>query len=95
MSRLDTSANSNMSQISKLIVKLKNSPKTMKFSEIARILESFGYMMVTDGKTSGARVKFENAKGHTLSLHKPHPRDEVLQYVVIQVKYFLEKERLI
>ena len=84
-----------MSQIEKLVERLNSSPKTMKFSEVARVLESFGYMMMTDGKTSGSRVKFENEKGHTLSLHKPHPGDEILKYVVMQVRDFLRKEGLI
>ena len=94
MSNSDTIV-SQMSQIEKLVEKLKTCPKTMKFSDIARVLESFGYKKITDGKTSGSRVKFENEKGHTLSLHKPHPGDEVLQYVVVQVTIFLKKEGLI
>ena len=53
-----------------------------------------GFEMSNKGKTSGSRVKF--IRGDIpISLHKPHPRKELLEYQVKQILAILEEEGLI
>jgi len=44
---------------------------------------------VKKGKTSGSRVKFENANGVPIMLHKPHPGGIMKKYQMRQVKEIL------
>jgi len=78
----------------KIIERLKNNPKNVTFHEMQSALESLGFKLSHKGKTSGSRVKF--MKGNIpISLHKPHPRKELLEYQTKQVLEVLEKENLI
>jgi hypothetical protein len=78
----------------KLIERLKSNPKDFSFDEMKVALESFGFVMSNKGKTSGSRIRF--MKGNiAISLHKPHPRKELLEYQIKQVLEILEKEGLL
>lgn len=83
-----------MGKKEKLIAKLRNNPKDFTFDEMKILLEALGFVMSNKGKTSGSRIKF--SKGDVpIILHKPHPRKELLEYQVKQIKDALEKEGLI
>ena len=83
-----------MGKKEKLIAKLTSTPKDFTFDEMKTLLEMLGFVMSNKGKTSGSRVRF--MKGNIpIILHKPHPRKELLDYQVKQVKEILEKEGLI
>lgn len=83
-----------MGKKEKLIAKLTSTPKDFTFDEIKTLLEMRGFVMSNNGKTSGSRVRF--MKGNIpIILHKPHPRKELLEYQVKQIKEILEKEGLI
>ena len=83
-----------MGKKEKLIERLKSNPKDFEFDEMRTALEALGFGMSNKGKTSGSRVRF--MKGNiVISLHKPHPRKELLEYQIKQVLEILEKEDLI
>ncbi len=62
-----------MSKKRKLIERFLKLPKDFHFDEALNLLGYFGFEEVKKGKTSGSRVKFENAVGVLIMLHKPHP----------------------
>lgn len=83
-----------MGRKEKLIERLKSNPKDFTFDELQTVLESLGFEMTHRGKTGGSRVKF--MKGNiAISLHKPHPRKELLAYQVNQILEILEKGHVI
>ena len=83
-----------MGKKEKLIARLKSNPKDFTFDEMQTLLIYFGFEMSNKGKTSGSRVKF--IKGNVpIILHKPHPRNYLLEYQVKQITEILEKENLI
>ena len=83
-----------MAKKAKLLERLKSNPKGFTFDEMQSLLESLDFKLYSKGKTSGSRVRF--LKGNTaITLHKPHPRKELLEYQVKQVIDFLEKEGLL
>ncbi|MDR2357211.1 MAG: type II toxin-antitoxin system HicA family toxin [Oscillospiraceae bacterium] len=83
-----------MGKKEKLIARLKSNPKDFTFDEIRNALKSLGFEMHTIGKTSGSRMKFMR-DGTAIILHKPHPRNELLEYQIKQVLEILEKDALI
>ena len=85
-----------MTKIDKLIERLLSIPKDMEYSELVKILNHFGYVETTKGKTSGSRVMFVHDKVKTQSrLHKPHPRPILKEYVIKQVIDELKNEKFI
>jgi hypothetical protein len=83
-----------MGRKEKLIERFKSKPKDFTFDEMRNLLELLGFELSHKGKTSGSCVKF--IKGHVpISLHKPHPREELLEYQIKMVIEGLEKEGLI
>jgi len=78
----------------KLIERLKNNPKDFTFDEMQTALVSLGFELLHTRKTNGSRIKF--IKGNiVITLHKPHPRKELLEYQIKQVLEMLEKENVI
>ena len=85
-----------MSKKEKLIAKLKSLPKDFTFDEAESLLGYLDYERDNKGKTSGSRVMFINKHtGARLMLHKPHPRNELLEYQIKQLIDHLNQERLI
>ncbi|GHV05589.1 hypothetical protein FACS1894217_02740 [Clostridia bacterium] len=83
-----------MGKREKLLERLKRNPKDFTFDELRGALEALGFELSNQGRTSGSRVKF--LKGNIpITLHKPHPRKELLEYQVKQVLEVLEKEDLL
>ena len=83
-----------MSQKDKLIVRLKSKPKDFTFDEAKSLLDSYGYVMSTTGKTSGSRVCFIRGK-KIFRMHKPHPRKELLSYQIKELIDELKQEGLL
>ena len=82
-----------MGQKEKLTLKLRSNPKTFTFDEAVTLLSYYGYEKDNKGKTSGSRVRFINrTTGARISLHKPHPRKELLDYQVSQLVDHLTEE---
>ena len=85
-----------MGQKDKLIAKLKSNPKNFTFDEAETLLGYFGYRRSNKGKTSGSRVMFINDENKSkISLHKPHPRKELLEYQIKQLVEQLKQEGLL
>jgi len=74
-----------LSKIDKLLERFLSNPKDLKWNELVRILNHFGYSEIKSGKTGGSRRKFVNDKKDVISLHKPHPKPIVKQYVIKQI----------
>ena len=53
-----------MSQIEKLIERLKSKPKDFTYDELKRLLNDYGFVENNKGKTSGSRVRFYDSFGH-------------------------------
>lgn len=85
-----------MGQKDKLIAKLKSNPKTFTFDDAESLLSYFSYHKSNKGRTSGSRVMFTSDEHKTkILLHKPHPRKELLEYQVKQLREQLEQEGLL
>lgn len=84
-----------MGQKEKLIERLKSRPRDFTFEEAETLLEYFGYNRSDKGKTSGSRVMFVNEGHHSILLHKPHPRKELLVYQVKALCVVLEEEGML
>ena len=80
-----------MSKIDKLIVRLLSYPKDFTYSELKKLLSSFGYSEV---QGSGSRVCFSK-DDHKIKLHKPHPGNELKTYQLDLVIEALTKKGLI
>ena len=84
-----------MGQKEKLIEKLKSKPRNFTFDDAVRLLGYLSYTLSNKGKTSGSRVMFTSKQYPPITLHKPHPRKELLEYQVKQLIEMLEQEDLI
>ncbi len=79
------------SKLDKAKIRLKSEPKDYTFTEARAFLISLGYEEYNKGKTSGSRVMFlRRADGDKISLHKPHPGNEMKSYAVRQLKEHLQ-----
>lgn len=84
-----------MGQKEKLISKLKLNPRDMTFEEAEKLLGYFSFIRSNKGRTSGSRVMFISQEYGSILLHRPHPRKELLEYQVKQLREKLEQEGLI
>ncbi|MCG8305892.1 MAG: type II toxin-antitoxin system HicA family toxin [Cytophagales bacterium] len=78
-----------MSKKEKLIARFLSMPSDFHYDEMVPLLGYYGFYEVKKGKTSGSRVKFENAEGVPIILHKPHPSGIMKKYQMKQVKEIL------
>jgi hypothetical protein len=78
-----------MSKKEKLIDRFLSMPSDFHYDEMVKLLGHFGFNEVKKGKTSGSRVKFENAEGVPIILHKPYPIGIMKKYQMKQVKEIL------
>lgn len=62
--------------------KLFDHQSTVTWSEIKYLLNKIGYIESQRGRTSGSRVAFiHKSSKHIIRLHKPHPGNELKDYV--------------
>jgi predicted RNA binding protein YcfA (HicA-like mRNA interferase family) len=84
-----------MAQAEKIIekIKAKPAPNNIKWDELVVALKHLGYKEITN---SGSRRKFFNVEMNNLiSLHRPHPGNEVKPCFIKQVREKLEEIGLI
>ena len=79
-----------MSKKDKIVERFLKMPKDFHYDELVRLLRYFNFEQVKKGKTSGSRVKFENADGVPITLHKLHPNGILKQYQLKQIKELLK-----
>ncbi|WP_286916267.1 MULTISPECIES: type II toxin-antitoxin system HicA family toxin [Pseudomonas] len=72
-----------MSRQGKLIAKLISQDGDFTWNELVKVLQGFGYEPI---QGSGSRVKFYNGDPKALiSLHCPHPGNEIKPYIRRQI----------
>jgi hypothetical protein len=84
-----------MTQVEKLVERFKKVNSGFKYAELVRLLAHFGYEEQSAGKTSGSRMRFINADKDIISIHRPHPGDEMKSYAIRQVRQALVDRGLI
>jgi len=84
-----------MSQIEKLIAKLKESPKGFKYSQLCKVMQYLGYAEDMGGRATGSAVNFIDENNNSITIHKPHPGDELHTPTVKRVvKYLMERGKI-
>ncbi len=81
-----------MSQIQKLIHRIKSRPKDFKWEEVCRLLRHFGY---EEFYGNGSRRKFMHEKYGLIILHEPHPSKILKMYQIDQVIEILNEGNLL
>ena len=85
-----------MAKRNKLLNRLRQRPRDFTWDELVRLLGRLGFEAVKSGKTSGSRHRFvHSTSGLTISLHKPHPGNELKRYQLDQLLEFLTQEGMI
>lgn len=85
-----------MTKIDKLVERLLSIPKDFTYPELCKVLNHFGYVETTKGKTSGSRVMFIHEKADMpIRLHKPHPKPVLKEYAIKQIIEELKRENFI
>ena len=82
-----------MRQHKKLLERLRSRPKDFRWEQLKTVLSGFGY---EEEKGSGSRRKFFNpTTGVSISLHQPHPGNELKSYQIKDVLEHLKQEGLL
>lgn len=82
-----------MTQAEKLLGRLRDADGQFPWKDMKKVLINLGF---EEKQGSGSRVKFKNDDlDIVISLHKPHPGNEVKAYAVKQVQETLTQEGLI
>jgi hypothetical protein len=81
-----------MAKREKLLERLISVPNDLTWDELVRLLSLFGFSEIAKGKTGGSRRKFSDANNNIISLHKPHPKNIVKVYAILQVIDFLKEK---
>jgi len=84
-----------LGQKEKLILRLKSRPKDFTFDEAVTLLRYLEYNMTNKGKTSGSRVRFDRENYKPIFMHKPHPRNTLIDYQVNELIRTLRERDLI
>ena len=85
-----------MSSHEKLLERFLKFPKDFTWDELKRLIKRYGYQQNNKGKTSGSRVKFEKEDSDIcLDLHKPHPKNILKPYQMIDILNFLKRIEVI
>jgi len=74
-----------MTKKDKLVKRVLNKPKDLTWDELVIFLAIYGYKEENIGKTSGSARRFINESSDMISLHKPHPENIVLPYVINKI----------
>jgi hypothetical protein len=85
-----------VSKLQKIVDKLQDFKRSFTFQELEYLVGKFGYSEKKTGKTSGSRKAYINEKTkHIIRLHKPHPGNELKNYVRKYIIEELKKENLL
>ncbi|NQU05979.1 MAG: type II toxin-antitoxin system HicA family toxin [Calditrichaeota bacterium] len=79
-----------MTQIQRLIERIRNNPRSVRFNDLMRILENLGY---SHHKQRGSHIAFKHPTGLALTIVRPHGREAFCnQYDVRKVLRLLSHE---
>lgn len=85
-----------MSKFENTLAKFLDIKTVVTFKELSYLLGQLGYDKKKTGKTSGSRVAFINYNLKSIiRLHKPHPGNELKEYVKKEIVNELLNKKLI
>lgn len=85
-----------MNRKDKLLERFCRMPKDFTFDEMVTLFRDKGFVISNKGATSGSRIEFYNEeKGLSYIMHKPHPSNIIKGYVMKQVLTFLNLNGLL
>ncbi len=85
-----------MSQHEKLLSRFLSIPKDFSYGELKTLLDHFGFIEETKGRTSGSRVEFVNQDTENkIKLHKPHSSSKLRPKTLKEVITLLKKQGVI
>ena len=84
-----------MSRLEKEIERLKSKPNDYIYDEAKSLLNKLGFFENNKGKTSGSKVRFISYNNIKIELHKPHPKNILKQYQIIEIIRVLKEGGLI
>lgn len=64
--------------------------KTMKWIQLVKVLKSLGFVLKTN-KGGSSHCKFIHPKGLVLNAYRPHPGNEVKNFLLRQMRESLEE----
>ena len=84
-----------MGRKEKLLARLQQGPKDFTWDELKTLLKTLGYVQRKTGKKGGSRRRFVHPTAPTITLHKPHPKRIVKQYVMNDILELFRREGMI
>ena len=84
-----------MTKREKLLERFLNKPKDFTWDELTKVLNGFGYVQISAGKTGGSRVRFISQDYPPIILHKPHPKPLLKRYQLDEIINLLKLEDLL
>jgi predicted RNA binding protein YcfA (HicA-like mRNA interferase family) len=82
-----------MGKFEKLVDRFLSIPKDFTFTELNSLLAHIGYKETRSGRTSGSRVRFINANGDVVHVHKPHPSEIVKPPYIREIRDLLVQRK--
>jgi hypothetical protein len=80
-----------MGKNEKLLKRLLSQPNDFTYTELKKLMNSFGFEEDNKGKSSGSRVAFYHSeKQLILQLHKPHSNNRLKAYQIKEIITFLK-----
>ena len=84
-----------MGQKERLLARLRSHPRDFTFNEMVALLGYLGFERSNKGATSGSRVRFTHETCGAITMHRPHPGNELKPYQIRQLIETLEGKGLI
>ena len=84
-----------MSQLEKMITRLKARPRDYTLIEAKTLLLALNYYIDNKGRTSGSRIAFKQPGKSSILLHKPHPGNVLKSYQIRDLIEILERDGIL
>lgn len=84
-----------MAKRDKLINRFLKKPTDFTWQELEKLLNGFGYQLISAGKTGGSRVRFVHRTHPPIILPKPHPKPVLKRYQLEDILGLLKQEGLL
>lgn len=84
-----------LSKYERIKRKLLQGSGNLTFAEIETLLKHLGFQRDNKGKVSGSRIQFYKKGARAIVLHRPHPRNTLLDYQIKQIRNVLKENHLL